>query len=152
MANRRKANEVHAKNGTLRKDRHGDAEKIPEGCDLLEVPKPPTFLNKHGKREWKRLCTGMIEMELLKTVDVGLIENACMYYGIFVELSIELSKKKSLFSFLDERTSQNNNVITTMEKSYKNYSDIVYKMGVSPIERTRIQIEKQQEEEDNPLI
>ncbi len=146
-----KSIQEHIDDGTYRKARHGDPDATPEGADLEEAPKPPSHLNRHGKAEWKRLLSGMIAMSLLKTVDLGLIEQACVFYGTFKELSIELSKKKDLFTFFNGKTSQNNIVMSTLNSCYKNYSEIVYKLGVSPIERSKIQVKKEPEKEKNPF-
>lgn len=146
-----KSRQEHLQDGTYRKDRHGDPDAIPDGDDLCSVPKPPTHLNKHGKTEWNRLLSGMIAMDFLKNVDLGLVEQACVFYGTFKSLSVELSKKKDLFTFFNGKTAQNNIVMSTLNTCYKNYAEIVYKMGVSPIERSKIQVNKKPDPVSNPF-
>ena len=151
MPNRRKPNELHIVNGTFRKDRHGDKDANPEVEAVKKMLNPPTRLNKYGKTEWNRLLQGMIDAGLLSTIDLSTVETACYFYGLHKELAVKLNEQPSLFDFVDQRTSQNNNVIRTMNESYKNYTDIVYKFGVSPVERSKIQLEKKPKDNSNPF-
>lgn len=150
MPNRRKPNQLHIADGTFRKDRHGLPDSNPEPETVKKALNPPCHLNKHAKAEWRRLSQGMIEEGLLANIDLSALEIACNWFGIYRDVAEELNKLPSLFNYLEQKSSQTNASIATMEKAYRSYTEIVYKFGVTPVERSKIQIEKKKED-DNPF-
>lgn len=69
----RKPTKLHAVQGTYRSDRHGTNEPDPPVASL----KPPAWLDADGRKVWRDLAPGFIEMGVLTEVDVEAFAHAC---------------------------------------------------------------------------
>jgi len=52
---------------------------------IIEIPKPPSWLNSEAKRAWKRLSHELKRLGLLTVIDIEAFTAACQAYGIWVE-------------------------------------------------------------------
>ncbi len=156
MANRKKSVETHVDNGTYRPSRHGKKDKVPDTDKIKSVPKAPDWLGKYGKQEYKRITESLHKMNLLAGCDLGILEIACREYQTYKE-SLDYLKhlnngklENAIQEYLLKRNSQTATITVEMKRSYKSYAEIIYKFGISPVERSRIQVEKK-EKGDSPL-
>ena len=58
-----------------------------------EVPKPPTWLGKYGKKEWKRVAPHLHNMKILSKVSISLLETYCSNYEQTVEAEKSIRAK-----------------------------------------------------------
>jgi P27 family predicted phage terminase small subunit len=158
MPQRRKPNALHKQNGTYRPSRHGNFDTNPVPPPLDEVPKPPAYLGAEGRREWNRLLGSLIEMDIVGECDLGMLEIACFFFEQYRELTEylardrdehgKLRRKYALARYLIGKTTQDAMIYTALRQSYSEYARIVYKFGVSPAERSRIHVEREEDPEE----
>ncbi len=88
MANKRKPDNVHQLQGTLRKDRHGDPNtKVTINS---KIPAAPGWLTAKAKTEWKRIVNVMQHVNVLTAADLSTLAQYCILYA-------ELTKWKEDF-------------------------------------------------------
>ena len=54
--------------------------------------RPPTFLNKYGKAQWKRVLEQLVSAGMLAEIDLGTLEAYCSCYGDWREAQSEIKK------------------------------------------------------------
>jgi len=54
--------------------------------------KPPTFLNRYGKQQWKKVLVELVTAGLLAEIDLGTLEAYCSCYGDWRLAQAELKK------------------------------------------------------------
>ena len=158
MPQHRKSIDQHLANGTYRPSVHGDKDNVPDPEEINEIPRPPTFLGKYGKKEFKRLCQGIQKMGILSSVDFGVIEAAAMEYDnwrTIIDKIVELNegqRKGAIANYLEKKKTQQSATLTAeLRKCSDGYLQAVYKLGVSPVERSRIQLPSKKEDNNSAL-
>ena len=61
---------------------------------MVEDPelKPPTFLNRYGKQQWKKVLLELVAAGMLAEIDLGTMEAYCSCYGDWRLAQAELKK------------------------------------------------------------
>jgi P27 family predicted phage terminase small subunit len=155
--NHKKSIEQHVKDGTYRPSIHGNKDKLLEVEPISKIPKPASYIGKYGKLEYHRLTTQLQKSNLLCNCDLGLLELACYEYNAYREMIDELrelnggSYKGAFSNYVKGKNIQTVIIPNEMRKSYKAYCDTVFKFGISPVERNRIQVNKNEDDKDSAL-
>lgn len=90
MPNPRKSQEEKELTGTMRKDRVEPDFAQPER--LNELPEPPAYLNKTGRKHWKKYTKVLQNAEILVETDLESLGMYCMHLQIAEEAAEELKK------------------------------------------------------------
>lgn len=109
------------------KPRHRHAEpEAPKGC-----PSCPTWLDKEGKAEWRRVTKSLAAMGILKTPDRAVLAGLCQMWSLFVRTSEQLNKCEGI-------DKESRPIAATNSDAYKNYLRACEQFGLTPSARTRI--------------
>lgn len=141
--------------GTFRKDRALDS---PEPDPLHEVPKPPSYLSKYGKKIWRELAPDLVEKQILTSVDLYTFEMLCSAYQTFREaqdaiyrpVDPETGKKtrRTLAEYMAGRNSQTCLEYQVMKQSYNSYKAYMAEFGLSAPSRSKIDLKGPMLDED----
>lgn len=159
MPNHRKPTKMHKMQGTYREDRHGGKEPDPK--PLKVAPEPPEHFNEYAKEEWYRVVPNLIQLGLVSEYDLGILEIGIEHYGIYRELweniytEVYLDKagrrrkrKRTLQQFLENKSVQNIPEVSMMKNSLQIYKDIIFRFGITPVERSKVKLDEKEEVSD----
>jgi P27 family predicted phage terminase small subunit len=59
---------------------------------VATVPKPPAWLSRFAKDEWRRVAPILVERAVLTEADLGTLESFCVSSGIVRQAQIEISR------------------------------------------------------------
>ncbi len=145
MAGRRpKPTKLKLLQGTQRSDRINRREPDPKS----EIPSCPKHIQGESRREWKRITKELGALGLLTRVDRAAIAAYCDAYGRWTEAASKLSEKGLLvkapsgYPILNPYLSIINSALDQMRK-------FLTEFGMTPSSRTRINVAKKNEDEDN---
>jgi phage terminase, small subunit, putative, P27 family len=146
----RKPRQLKVIQGTFRKDRNPEHE--PEPQKFVEVPRPPSWLNSHGKRRWWDLAEELVRNGLLTVVDIPALEMTCDIYGQYRDLHDAIYKpidpdtgkrtKRTLAQYMAGRNSQTIPEYTAMRNLLAAYKSYLAEFGLTPVSRNRVNIPK----------
>lgn len=106
-------------------------------------PSCPQFLSAEGKREWTRATGHLQNMGILSPADRAILVGLCQNWAIFVRASTALNG----FDEFDGSVEQAR-VATLASDSFKNYSRACAAFGLTPSDRSRVNLEDKQKTED----
>ena len=145
--------------GTFRKDRAVENEPRPE--PVIEVPRPPSYLNKYAKKMWKALADELVHKGILTMVDIPALEVCCETYGqyrlaheaVFRPIDPETGKKakRTLAEYMDGRNSQTMPEYTAMTKAFISFKGYLVEFGLSPSSRGRLDIPRELGDKIDPM-
>jgi P27 family predicted phage terminase small subunit len=144
--------------GTFRKDRNPKNEL--EGEPVREVPKPPTGLNRWGRKLWKRIAQQLVDNGVLTELDLPALEQLCQQYGRAQELYDAMTheidetgkrRKRSLAEYLVGRNSQTMPEYQVMRQAENLLKAYLEQFGLTPASRNRIDLSHAQEEKQDPM-
>jgi P27 family predicted phage terminase small subunit len=145
MAGRRpKPTKLKLLQGTQRSDRINRREPDPKS----EIPSCPKHIQGESRREWKRITKELGALGLLTRVDRAAIAAYCDAYGRWTEAASKLSEKGLLvkapsgYPILNPYLSIINSALDQMRK-------FLTEFGMTPSSRTRINVAKKSEDEDD---
>ncbi len=96
---RPKPTDLHDREGTYRKDRHGDAKTpLPTGGR----PEMPDGLDEVEQKEWARLIWAFEDMGMLHRVDVHAIQQYCHLYAETESVALERAETRAGVRILEE--------------------------------------------------
>ncbi|BDR82546.1 phage terminase small subunit P27 family [Clostridium tetani] len=112
-----------------------------------EVPKPPNFLGRYGKKEWKRVAPLIHKNGLLTEADISSLAAYCQAYHRWVE------GEKLIRTYGYTTTTDKGNVIQRPEVGAANKAmDLMLKFGkefgLTPSSRSSLHVENPEETED----
>ena len=145
MAGRpRKPAQLKKAQGTFQKSRNPENE--PEFSKLSLIPKPPEYLNKHGKAIWGKLLLELNKSGILTEADLPAFEMLCMNYGVWRETSELISKKpeciENEYGGRSVTVQQNNAAFNMCEK-------MMSRFGLTPSDRNRLGLSKKNDVDPN---
>ena len=143
--------------GTFRNDRNPENEPEPE--KILDIPKPPSFLNKYSKKLWKSLAAELVDKKVLTVVDIAALEVCCDLYGQYREAReavykiiinpVTGKKRRQTFAeYMNGKNSQTMPEYTAMTKTYASFKSYLSEFGLTPASRNKIDIPPDKEEKD----
>ncbi len=95
---------------------------------ITRLPKVPAYLSKAARAEYKRLGKTLVETRRLTELDLKLLENACVQYGVYQDLMSKLqSDGKSIADYIVERegNSQKLGEVNIMNKACADYMKVL---------------------------
>lgn len=109
--------------------------------NALGVMKPPEWLGKHARAEWRRVMPELAKRRILTTADIGSLEAYCVAMGRIRELEILLRKG------IDPKfhRMQNQSMVTARQ--------LAAELGLTPVSRSRpaVRDNDDSDDDDNPL-
>lgn len=157
--NPRKPRQQKIISGTFRNDRNPANE--PEPSVVTQVRRPPSYLNKYGKKFWRDVCEELVDTGVLTEVDWAAFELCCDSYGMFREAHDAIYKawdpdlgklvKRSLAEYLCGRNSQTSPEFTAMSKGKEMFLKYANVLGLNPVARNRIDLVEKEPEVKDPM-
>lgn len=131
--------------GTYRADRHG---KDVRGLTFMsEIPEPPQTLNDEGAKEWYRVTALAVGVSnYLAWNDLTAFEQHCINYQLMREALQELNSNGMV---KDGKVSPYFKVYNEL---LKNYNRSTQDFGLNPSARTRVNVEKPEEVEEQEYV
>lgn len=111
-------------------------------ADALDVSaKPPSWLSKHAKAEWRRVMPELVKRRILTPADLGCLESYCIAIGRIRELELRLR------SGIDPK------LCRIQDKAMVTARQLAAELGLTPVSRSRPAVRDNDDEgdDDNPL-
>lgn len=119
---------------------------------LTKIPRAPEYFGEAAKVEWNRLLKILVEDKLATTLDLNVLEGACMNYGIYRDMydAITLNGSRTMAEYIDERggNSQKQGELTTLNKAFDQYTKILRMFGATPAARHTMKLASRDEAQD----
>lgn len=112
----------------------------PQFTKYDEPPKPPTHLNKYGKKEWKRILPVLMNVGLLTEADYATLAAYCQAYGTWVEAE-KLIKEKGFTYISDKGNSIQRPEVGIASTAMKNIVTFAREFGMTPSSRSNIKVD-----------
>ena len=116
--------------------------------------KPPMWLCKKGKKEFKRLAEQLLQVELMTNADVDLLATYCNAYVEYIECDRVVQEEGIMVEYTN-KAAETNKVPHPLLVKKKAAFDIMYKIaadfGFSPASRAKIAIPKKEEKPKTPF-
>lgn len=109
---------------------------------LRDLPKPPSWLSKDAKAEWRRVVSSLVERNILDTADLGSLENYCHAQGVVRQIARQLGATGSLDPAL---LRAQNAAMTTARQ-------LAALFGLTPVDRSRPTIRDGADDDDDDLF
>lgn len=145
-----KSTNLLIKQGTYRKDRHGDRADIHSNA-LAQSPKHPDNLNDVGMHLWYLVCEESIAMGTMAAIDMVSLQAACVFYMQFKELEEIVAEKGLMITIQDKHGNPiilENPASKAMRATWDSCSRILAHFGFTPASRAKLKITPKQEEGD----
>jgi P27 family predicted phage terminase small subunit len=117
----------------------------PEG-----VPLPPAHLNAASKSAWAYIAGQLHEMGIMTSADGMLVEIMCITYARMIQAQETLDMRGSSTYLYMGKVLVYPEVAIVAECS-KMLNQMMTKVGMSPLDRTRLTVPRRDEEEVNPF-
>tara|TARA_B110001469_G_scaffold125673_1_gene141565 strand:- start:2 stop:451 length:450 start_codon:yes stop_codon:yes gene_type:complete len=118
----------------------------PKPNPLMDL-KPPMFLNKYGKAEWKRIVPVLSSLGLLTEVDRAALAGYCNAYGTWEEATREM-RGKSMLIFTEKGYPVQNPLLNVVNKQSDIMKGYLVEFGMTPAARSRVTSDSGDEEAD----
>lgn len=126
-------------------------ENEPKPRPVVEMPKPPTWMNTNGKKMWKRLAPELERLGLITVIDIESFTAACQSYGTWVECERYLKKHGHTYEYINKFGAVNEverPEVKIGRKALDHFRSFMSEFGLSPASRTRIQVSAPENEDD----
>ncbi|WP_439374944.1 phage terminase small subunit P27 family [Bradyrhizobium sp. DASA03120] len=102
--------------------------------------KPPTWMNRHGKAEWRRVMPVLAHRRILTPADLGCLESYCIAIGRIRDLELLL------------RAGIDPKLCRMQDKAMVTARQLAAELGLTPVSRSRPAVrEDNVESDDDPL-
>lgn len=129
-------------------ERQEAEEKLTPNSDKV---KPPTWLNKVAKKEFKRLAEELMKLKLLTNVDVHALAAYCDAYSDYVECT-KIIEEEGLMVEYTNKAAETNKVphplLTKKKQLHEQMRSLAIEFGLTPSARAKLAIPKQKKERD----
>ncbi len=112
-------------------------ELVEDADAIASVPKPPSFLSRHGKAEWRRVMPLLIERKILTDADMGCLENYCVAIARVREF--EQAIRKAALPDLA--------IVRAQDKAMQTARQLAAELGLTPVSRSRANVREGGNEE-----
>lgn len=108
---------------------------------IATTMKPPAWLSKHAKAEWRRVMPELAKRRILTPADLGCLESYCIAIGRIRELEILL------------RAGIDPKLCRMQDKAMVTARQLAAELGLTPVSRSRPAVRDNDNEgdDDNPL-
>jgi len=111
-------------------------ELVPDTNAIEDTPKPPAWLSKYAKAEWKRVMPELTKRRILTAADIGSVECYCTAIGRVREI------EKLLGAGIDPK------LFRMQDQSIKTARQLAAELGLTPVSRSRPSIRDDDGNED----
>lgn len=132
--------------GTTRPDRGSTNE--PKVNALEEVPDAPDWLNAWAKDEWAIVIAWLMTIKMIGTIDLSIVAAYCQQMGIFRESEDMLKVPGSRVITTDKGYEMPSAWVTIGNKALMQALKIATEYGLTPSSRSRINLPKDEDEND----
>lgn len=119
---------------------------------LTKVPRAPEHFGESAKVEWRRLLKILVEEKMVTSLDLMVLEGACLNYGIYRDMYDAITEfgHRTMAEYIDERggNSQKQGELTTMNKAFDQYTKILRMFGATPAVRHTMKLSAKDEMSD----
>lgn len=105
------------------------------------LPKCPVWLNKEGKKEFRRLSKKLYDYGLLTELDTSAFVSYCQYYGLWIEVMKKINKTGETTGVTDKGYEYILPEICLSMKYNKIMFSYLAKFGLSPSDRVGLEID-----------
>jgi len=120
--------------------------------DPMADLKPPSFLNKFGKQEWKRIVPELIKLDLLGAVDRTALAGYCNAFGTWEEAIRELRKPgQGMITYTEKGYPIQNPLLGVINKQSEIMKGYLVEFGMTPAARSRVTTPEGSGEDDEFL-
>ena len=127
-------------------------ENIPEPD--VSIPKPPNFLTKDAKKEWKRVAPLLEIMGVLAEIDMGVLAIYCQSFAHWKSAEEWIAENGSTFIIRDKdgqvKYIQQVPHVSLSKQARADMLKAGAEFGMTPSSRSRITVNKKQGEEKSP--
>lgn len=110
--------------------------------------KPPTWLDATAKKEFKRIASELMELDLLTNIDVNALAAYCDAYSDYVKCT-QIIQEEGLMVEYTNKAAETNKVphplLTKKKQLYEQMRSIASEFGLTPAARAKIAIPKREE-------
>lgn len=116
-------------------------ELASDATALNASTRPPAWLSKHAKAEWRRVMPELAKRRILTIADLGSLESYCVAMGRIRELEVLLRAEIDL------------KLLRAQDKSMVTARQLAAELGLTPVSRSRPAVRDNENEgdDDNPL-
>ena len=133
------------------KARQEAEESFKPGIDKIELP---TWLDKEGKKEWKRIAKDLEELNILTNVDITALGMYCDAYSKY-QLATKKINEEGMFIEYTNKAGATNIIEHPAVKAQVKYADLIKKLcsefGLTPSARAKITLPKLEENKEETL-
>ena len=103
--------------------------------------RPPSWLSRHAKAEWRRIMPELAKRRILTNADLGSLESYCVAMGRVRQLEALLRAEIDL------------KLLRAQDKSMVTARQLAAELGLTPVSRSRpvVRENDNEGEDDNPL-
>lgn len=116
--------------------------------------KCPSWLDKAAKKEWRRVCKELEDLNLLTNVDITALAIYCDAYSKLLQANEEI-ETRGMFVEYTNKAGATNTIENPAVKTANKYADLIRKMcsefGLTPSARCKLTLPKQEEPEETPF-
>lgn len=113
---------------------------------IAGVPKPPAWLSKDAKAEWKRVAAILVERNVLTDADLGTLESYCTATGLIRECQREINSKG--LTIIGPKGPMRNPAINAQNAAITQARLLANELGLTPVSRSRPAIRDDNDEDD----
>jgi P27 family predicted phage terminase small subunit len=116
-------------------------ELVADAMAIVAATKPPVWLGKHAKAEWRRVMPELAKRRILTSADLGSLESYCIAIGRIREL------EKLLRAGIDPK------LFRMQDKAMVTARQLAAELGLTPVSRSRpsVRDNDDSDDDDNPL-
>lgn len=117
---------------------------------LAALPKPPAWLSKDAKAEWRRIMPLLIERRILTEADMGSVEAYCTATGLVREMQRTIAKEGPIVT--TERGPKKHPAVAIQADAMTRARLLAAELGLTPVSRSRPSIRDDEDDGDSPLL
>lgn len=102
---------------------------------LLETPKPPAWLSKDAKAEWRRIMPLLVERRILTDADLGIVEAYCTAIARIREAERTIAKEGA--TYVSASGPKRHPAVTLQDAAMKTARLCAAELGLTPVSRSR---------------
>lgn len=104
-------------------------------------PRPPTWLSKEAKKEWRKMGKILYSYNLLTELDITAFTNYCIYYGMHMEILKEISSMEDMTGTTEKGYQYILPNIILADKFEKITRFYLSKFGMTPSDRVGLSVD-----------
>lgn len=142
--------EQHKQDGTYQKCRHADRGTQLEPVKTLPCP---ASLTDEAAEKWDEIVPGLCGAELVTGADVPVLEHAFHCYGLALNLrKIAAQYPGGEAKYIASLDRMKKDVVYESLRYMQEFEKIMYKFGITPVERARIKGNVKPEDDEDSAV